>query len=421
MAIRIIEFDTIDELKQYQGKDIETVNDKEQDDFESETEIEPQKVQDIPELYRGDGESWTEAQDNYLIDFYNKNIEGKKRLQHGLYEKIEKVLNRTKNGMKARIHLLKKEGRLDDVSTRQPTIPQKPDLEQSKLRKAWKKGDIRKLKKLVKECLNEGLTSREAKTKIAKQMDRSFMSIHSALYQNRINYLIRMRQLQAKSQKAKPEKVVVVIPKKAIKKDGKKWREPETNHLIEEVRKETEKYKVVRAKTYKKLSEHLGRNVSAVKSQVSKLRQNGILKYASTPEIRKQRTEKILIEKAKYMDKKKEVKDKSNEGYMHSRTPTVPRPTGLYGKIKEFVPLFSLRLSEQQNDLLKAMIQNDISNHGISKLNEAKISYIADMNHDEYEDFITDVAHNSAKIKAKMNLKLIQLTKEGTSDVVIFS
>jgi len=155
---------------------------------------------------------------------------------------------------------------------------------------------------------------------------------------------------------------------------------------------------------------------SIVRSRITTLKNKGLLpkKLADRPKIME------AMRKARDMRHKKEQKPK-HEPYMKTRKPRVPYDPALKGKVKEPQSLFSPMLDKNQENLIEAMIKNDINNSGISRIDLKKMGFLLNIDMKTFEEFMVDVINNQSKIKSRLKLSVVSLVADATGRFLSFS
>lgn len=430
VKLKVYEFDTVDELKEFEGKEVRKsvdyeVHKKAMKDFKEEKslkELEREQkeayeglIEEEKKLKRGKGlinfdtsrpmfrKKWKKKDDALLKKLVKEQAKQGNELSVAL-DNISEALGRSKDAIISRLStnrilyskLLKKTIKTEEIN--------------SSKNKAWSREDDLTLARFINNDLKTGKrTKSRTYKKLSKQLGRTIPAL-----KKRVESL-KQQGLIGKGVVYDTDKEVEV---KIVTKKG--WTAEFEQYAINKIKQHLKSGKKnISKKLYDHLSKKSGLKHKTLKDYVYDLKRKGKLPYSCSEEMREKKVRKMLKARKKLNGEDK--KPESDKGYMKSRTPSLPTIDRIRGKLKEFIPLFSKNLSQDQNELLKAMIQNDIKNSGVSKVTFQKLSYIMNIDLEGYERLLLDIADNNKRIKNGLEIGVISIQKEGNSNSMIFS
>ena len=396
MAIKMLIFDSIEELKAYESKQDEEVKEDKSIDLE---EITPKEIEEgkpyidlSQEKFSRNRKIWTTKEKRTLKRLLKESKANGLTCHKALY-KISKEMNRTYTSLVGMKHEL-------GIKYSKLKKPKKAEVTEPKQKygSRWTNEEKITLHKYLKECKKQSLSFRNAMKNTSEKLGRSISSV-----------IFTTSKMGIKYSEMKVHTPVIIATG-----DRKRYSQAEIDYLISETKPFCEQGRTIPHKLYKKISKRLDRDTKAIKSRIYMLKGQGLL-----PNVQ---SEKQREARRKNLQKGRPEKKKKDSGYMLKNRPQIEDDKMKnFGKVYKQGKLFSKILSEPQEEMLKRMIENDIKNKGLSKITFEKLSLLMNLDREEYETFLVDVTTNATKITRHFKISVVSLNKDSSGQFAIFS
>ena len=404
MAIKMLVFDSVEELKAYENKQVKEEVSVDLEEIAPEEitpeEITPEEIEerkpyiDLSEKDTSRSrKKWT-ARERSQFKRILKESKEKGLTCHKALKVASQELKRTTNSLSAMkfdmgIKYSKLKGIIEDIEP------------QPNQRRRWTNSERVTLHKHLKECKKQGLSYSDAMKSCAKTINRPQSSTIWTLSKMGVKY----------------SEMKLHTPVFISTGSGNMWSKAEEDYLVAETKPFCDGGKRIPKKVYAKLCKRLNRPLKRIKARVYYLKQEGKIAKILPEEQRE-----IMTRKIRKGRKPQEKKDKSSdEGYMIKDRPTIMDRMKNFGKVSKEGNLFSNVLTNQQEDLLKGMIQNDIKIRGLSKITQEKLSLLMNLDGDDFEKFLIDVSKNAKKLKRYFKISVVSLNKDVSGQYIVFS
>lgn len=272
--------------------------------------------------------------------------------------------------------------------------------------KRWTKEENKLFAEELIKCNLKGLSLNEAFKVCSEKLGRSIQTLY---WKKSIMGIMYSNNKNLKSNKT------IFIPRG----NNQIYSKEEDDYLVEFVNKKYALGKQLGKKDFVKLCSKLKRTKPALKNRLVVLKQIGKINYF-IKKIKKQEENFIKKEDNKIEEKSVEIKSE-HKPYMLSSKANIPTKKNILNNIPSREYLFSKELPKSSEDLLKALINNDLKQRGICKLSMEKMNLIMDINKTSFENFTIDVLRFSNRIKNLLGISIVDFRKDMGGDYLIFS